>query len=139
MENELYCSSPPFVPLQLPFQFCSNSKQLARKTANKAWLLSQRSVSLWKQFMSRFYFYKCWALPCCTSTFEWFYSWIKVLLNMNKCPGTVYIKIKDIHKQGKLIKCNCPRVHSLLRPMRQILRIRKGSLSTNGPAFHCLH
>lgn len=66
--------------------------------------------------MSRFYSYKCWALPYCTSTFEWFYSWFKVLLNTNKCPGTVYIKIKEIHKQGKLTQCNCTEVHSLLRP-----------------------
>lgn len=109
-ENELCCSSPPFVSLQLPFQLCSNPKQLARKTANKARLQSQRNASLWKQFMSRFYFYKCWALPCCT--LEWFYSWIKELLSKNKCPETVYKKIKAINKQGRRIRFNCTREQS---------------------------
>lgn len=123
------CSSPPFVSLQLSFQLCSNSTQHARKTANRAWLLSQRNASLWKQFMSRFYFYKCWALPCCTSSLEWFYSWIKELLSMSKCPETVYKKIKAINKQGKCIRFNCTREHSLERPGGS-RRLRGGRLST---------
>lgn len=57
---------------------------------------------------------------------------------MNKCPETVYKKIKAINKQDKRIRFNCTGEHGLERAGRQTGGLRGGRLSTGGPVLHPL-